>query len=131
MRSLCILITKILGTVVAHFFLIFTVFQFKLFSNNGTLFGAPGNRTPLKNYDFKFCIKIYWFLSSILYDCCFFSSSIKSLENEKYKRYISIYVCYLHHRSYLVVDLWNNYIRFANNISKCCYFNIIFVHTSL
>ena len=24
------------------------VFQFKLFANNGTKFGAPGNRTPLK-----------------------------------------------------------------------------------
>ena len=26
----------------------FVVFQFKLFTNNGTKFGAPGNRTPLK-----------------------------------------------------------------------------------
>ena len=26
------------------------VFQFKLFANNGTKFGAPGNRTPLLNY---------------------------------------------------------------------------------
>ena len=29
-------------------FLIFWGFQFKLFANNGTKFGAPGNRTALK-----------------------------------------------------------------------------------
>ena len=29
-------------------FIKFKIFQFKLFVNNGTKFGAPGNRMPLK-----------------------------------------------------------------------------------
>ena len=65
---------------------------------------------PIKKYDFKFYIKIYWFLSSVLYDLCIYSSSSKSVENEKYKRYISLYVYYLYCRCFFMVDLWNNYI---------------------
>ncbi len=30
--------------------LYFMTFQFKLFANNATKFGAPGNRTPLANH---------------------------------------------------------------------------------
>ena len=32
-------------------FVKFLTFQFKLFANNATKFGAPGNRTPLKIYE--------------------------------------------------------------------------------
>ena len=126
--------TKILGAILAQFhwnFCLLLKWLCCYIKIPEARLRAPGNRTPLKNYDFKFYIKIYWFLSSILYDFCFFSSSSKSLENEKYKRYISVYVYYLYCRSFFMVDLWNNYIWFANNISKRGNLNIIFIYINI
>ena len=95
--------------------------------NKSRLAGTWQQNAPL-NYDFKFYIKIYWFFCSILHYNCFFTSSIKGLENKKHQGHFFIHVCYFHYWSFFMVSLWNNHIWLTNNTCKCSNFNFIIVY---